>query len=343
MSCNCGVCPDCQAAQINIPIGPGGPMGPMGPTGPQGATGSTGGVGATGPTGDTGPIGPTGPSSGANPLDLFTTLTDIANYTDLATYRNLFISPGIITMFAANPGNFNLLTGEGIDLTGSGGLDMRGWGLCNGLVYTRTDALGTILSPDLRDQFVAGWGFGVGGVGGPGTDADFAFVNTGGDKQHIHEDIGLIQENIPQHSHSAAGVSGNLTMQEHQHTTDQGNGGTMVINGGNHRHAMGHTTTTVNGAGMVGIRMTGGVSTGQYTEYTSSHNHKASDGQITGLTGRVEDIGTKAAISGATDDWGGEAITGNTIGFDTSLATGSPGNEPNSMPPYFTVAMVMKY
>jgi len=340
MSCNCGVCPDCQAAQINIPIGPGGPLGPMGPTGPQGATGATGAVGNTGPPGSQGNTGNTGPSSGSNPTDLYNTLIDINNYTDLAAYRNLFISPGIITMFATNPANFNLLTGAGLDLTSGGGLDMRGWGLCNGLVYTRTDGVGTILSPDLRGQFVVGWVE-------DGSDSDFAFANTGGDKQHIHKNIGLLQENIPQHSHSATGVSGNLSMQEHQHMTHKDDGGTMVITGGSHRH--GNTSlynNLVQGANAPGtdIKMGSKDRDAKYTSFEyASHDHKAVDDEIDGLTGRVENISTKAAIGGTTDDWGGEAITGTTIGFDTSTATGTPGNESNSMPPYFTVAMVMKY
>ena len=347
MSCNCGVCPDCQAAQINIPIGPAGPLGPMGPTGATGAIGATGATGDTGPQGPQGPQGDPGPSSGTVPLDLYNTLIAAANYADLAAYRNLFLSPGIITMFAATSTNFNLITGAGLDLTGSGGLDMRGWGLCNGLIYTRTDGLGTITAPDLRDQFVAGFGYGVTGTGGTvGTDTDFSFGNTGGDKQHTHKAITLVDGNIPAHLHG----EGDLEIVQHQHSVDDDEGSTMVITGGSHRHGNSSSyNNLVQGASAPGsdIKMGNNDRDEKYTSFEyATHDHRADDDEITGLTGTIDDFNTKKQITGQTDYWGGDASpgsAGSTDSFETTDATGKPGLEPNSMPPYFTVAMVMKY
>jgi len=329
MSCNnCGVCPDCEAAQINIPIGPSGPLGPMGPTGPDGAVGATGAQGIQGIQGLQGDPGPPGPSSGAAPLDLYTEL--LSNYPARLLYMNLFSSPGLINMFSITSANFSV-GGEGLDLTGVGGLDMRGWCICDGSVYVRTDGTGNIISPNLEGKFIVGVD--------PG-DVDFSLANTGGSKNHTHKDNTLIDSNIPDHAHTLTGVS----IDDHRHDLDTLLLDPPVVNG-NGIHIHGVRETEAIGCGGTGckVALVDVTSTGAGGNYTLTNEHSASSpgtlrgAHTHGLAGKtdIQDPST-TGITGDTDGYGAGSQ------WDTTTAENT-GGAANAMPPYYSLLYIMRY
>ena len=70
----------------------------------------------------------------------------------LATFPNLNAA---VTRTPAEM-NFPVPIGVIVDWYGSSGTVPAGWGICNGTTYTRTDGLGSIVSPDLRDKYRVG-------------------------------------------------------------------------------------------------------------------------------------------------------------------------------------------
>ena len=342
MSCNnCGVCADCNAAQINIPIGPAGPIGPMGPTGPTGPAGPTGPTGPApahqwngtelrfqNPDGTWGAYvdlqGPIGPSGGVS--DLYTELIDPANYSDLAKYRSLFFNPGIICSFSLDPANFDA-GGYGIDL--ALGEDLRGWALCNGNLYTKSDGSGSLLSPDLRAKFKAGWdSTGAGNFGTLG--------NTGGTINHTHNAITLGLSELPTHSHSAGG----LTVDPHTHGPGTFGGSTNYAGRHTHlipTHSGGSSTPTVRGN--TGVN---NPDVGFYPTYAPVYSDgTGGSGPTAGQHRHAFTVTGTSAGASDSDVNGTTSPAGLGNAWNTTLATNT-SLQANALPPYFTVAFIMK-
>jgi collagen type VII alpha len=138
--------------------GPTGPAGATGPTGPRGSTGSTGPIGATG-SGATGPVGPTGATGASGITSSFVWRPGgVAGGNVYTTWATLYVaitnaggnytvtlddSLGATTIPA---GNYNLVNGTYIGLTGSETLNFASGALCtfDALVFSGLNGINGI-------------------------------------------------------------------------------------------------------------------------------------------------------------------------------------------------------
>lgn len=343
MSCNnCGnnnCVGGCDPAHIRIPVGPTGPIGPMGIQGNPGTDGTDGvGItstsydsntgeltliysdGSTFTTGDLrGPQGPAGnPSSGIG-SDVYNSINNTyptyAEFvdTELAQWKSLITPIGTIQACSLTASNFDS-NGYGIDLTSTGGSNLLGWAICDGSTYTKsvTSPYSNITSPDLRGRFLVGYN---------ASDSDFSLGNTGGAKDHTHDNITLIANNLPNHVHDA----GTLTTTPHTH----GLTNLETDADGSHRHTMYLHNTTGSGDRNEGTDSSGGttVMAADSMSFAGDHTHN--------ITGTLDDA--TVIINGNTGNPTG--TTGQS--FNTTTATNTNA-ESNSLPPYYSLIYIIK-
>jgi len=337
----CGSCGNngcsCDPANIRIPVGPTGPLGPTGPTGPQGNPGNDGrgivssiydpltGVvtftftdGTTYATDDLrGADGADGnPSSGIagdvlTSLDVtYNTYNDFVG-TELALWLNKMNPLGKVEHFYLSTANFDA-SGYGKDLSGSGGANLLGWAICDGVIKNKSDGTGPISIPDLRGKFLAGYSL---------SDADFAKDAQGGTKNHTHDNITLLENNLPTHTHGTSGIV--VDAHTHPRTTD------VSVSGGAHGHSfLGDQDGGTGGA--EGIRLT--------NQTPSLYNSGWIQGGAHTHTIVQPEYGTASTngVTGTTDD-----NISTESAFDTTEATNTNA-EANALPPYYAMIPVIK-
>lgn len=343
MSCNnCGnnnCVGGCDPANIRIPIGPTGPIGPMGIQGNPGLDGVDGiGItstsynattgeltliysdGSTFTTGDLrGQQGPPGNPSAGIGTDVYNSINNTyptyAEFvdTELAQWKSLITPMGSIQACSLPTSNFDA-NGYGLDKTATGGSNLLGWAICDGSTYTRSVSgpSPTITSPDLRGRFL---------VGHNASDSDFSLGNTGGAKDHTHNNIKLIASNLPDHVHDV----GSLTTDPHTHGLEN----LETDSDGRHRHNM-----YVHNDSGKGDKVESTEPSNDYTQmaadsmsFAGEHTHR--------ITGTLDEA--DVTINGNTGNPTG--LTGQA--FDTTTAT-NINLEANSLPPYYSLIYIIK-
>ena len=141
--------------------------------------------------------------------------------------------------------NRKIATPIGFIVAWSGTIAPAGFGLCNGGIYTRSDAGGSITAPDLRGRFILGQGQGTGLT-------NRVLATTGG-----AETVVLATANLPAHNHAVTDPGHFHTNTDYYFGTYNNCWGSGACSGGNTGYSYSQTLTTSTKLTGISIQNTG--------------------------------------------------------------------------------------